>query len=171
MTKISSSSRFINLNKFRINKEISLGASKWLDVHRHGDQENNTRSALEKLKAQGYQVIATSPRKTDCEIHELPIDKPIALVMGAEVDGISPEALELADGFVRIPMFGFSESYNISVAAALCCYELTKRLRASDLDWALPQEDQNKLLFEWFTKSIKSSEQVINRFNAEQTRG
>ena len=160
-----------NLNKFRINKEISLGASKWLHVHRHGQHENNTRPALLSLKEKGYQVIATSPHKNDCEIHELPIDKPVALVFGAEVEGISKEAMELADGFVRIPMFGFSESYNISVAAALSCYELTKRLRSSNVNWALPQEEQNKLLFEWFSKSIKSSEQVITRFNAEQNRG
>lgn len=159
-----------NHNKFKINKEISLGASKWLHVHRHGQHQNNTAPALNLLKEKGYQVVATSPHKNDCEIHELSIDQPIALVFGAEVEGISKEAMALADGFVRIPMFGFSESYNISVAAALSCYELTKRLRSSEADWALPQSEQDKLLYEWFTKSIKSSEQVITRFNAEQNR-
>lgn len=159
-----------NHNKFTVNKEISLGASKWLHLNSYNVEEHNTLTSFQKLKDKGYKVIVTSPHKNDCEIHELPIDEPIAVVFGSEVEGVSAEAMSAADGFVRIPMHGFTESFNVSVAAALSLYELTKRLHSSELNWRLPQAEQNKLLFEWYGKSIKSSEQVINRFNAEQQR-
>ena len=69
--------------------------------------------------------------------------------------------IEQADYFMQIPMYGFTESYNISVSAAISMYELTKRIRQSSVNWRLSEEEQVDILLEWFSRSIRMSEQII----------
>lgn len=156
-----------NDNSFEVNKEISLGASKWLDIHRHRGEQENSKTALRKLKKQGYQIIATTPHENDCLIEELDLTKPSALVFGTELTGITDEVREEADGFVKIPMYGFTESFNISVAAALVSYELSKKLRSEDISWQLSESEKERILFNWLKTSIKSSDKIIERFQRE----
>ena len=78
--------------------------------------------------------------------------------------GISDIAKQEADEFITIPMYGFTESFNISVSAALCLSEISKRVRESSIDWKLTQEEQNKVLIKWYKHSIKQGKKLAKEF-------
>lgn len=149
-----------NGNKYETSTGVDMGSSKWLSLYRYNKKENNTVYALESLKEKGYKIIATTPHTRDCLIQDLPIDQPIALMFGTELTGLSELAMDHADGYVRLPMYGFMESYNISVSAALALYETTERLRKSDFDWHLTEKEKEELKLNWVRKVIRFSEKV-----------
>lgn len=159
-----------NDNEYAPNKEIDMGSSKWLDLHKHNKEEHNTVAAIQSLKSQGYQIIATTPHTNDCEIDDLDISKPTALLFGTESTGLTQTALDHSDGFVRLPMYGFTESYNISVSVALALFNLTTRMRKTpDLDWQLSQEEQTAIKLQWAKKVVKKSETVEKILNERFT--
>lgn len=153
-----------NRNNYKISADVAMGSSNWLTIHRHSKGENNTRETLLHLKSLGYKIVATTPHKNDYTIDTLPVDKKIALVFGTEIDGISPDVYELADDYVKIPMYGFTESFNISVCAALCMYELTTRMRKEIKEIALTDEEQTNVYFDWLKTSISTSEGLIENY-------
>ena len=153
-----------NSNPYQVNDEIALGSEKWLSIYHYNKEKNNTLTCIEHLKNNGYKIAATTPHKNDFLISEIPIEEKTAFVFGTEITGISKEVEESADYFVKIPMFGFTESFNISVSAALVMYELSKRLYLSEISWQLTEEEKENILIEWFKNSIKSSEQLIKKF-------
>jgi len=151
-----------NSYKFETHPDIVLGANKWLDIFQYNNPEtNNTLIAIENLRNQGYKIVATTPHKNDFSLEQLPIDNKIALFFGTEQTGLSEDVIEHADYFMQIPMFGFTESYNISVSAAISMYELTKRIRQSSVNWYLSEEERVDILLEWFTRSIRMSDKII----------
>ncbi len=154
-----------NDNEWQVNKGVAMGATKWLNIHRYNSKEQNTVDCLRELKAKGYKIAATTPHKDDYQIADLPLETPIALVFGTEVSGISQEVIDEADLFVRNPMHRFTESFNISVAAALTFYELTQRIRAEKIDWKLSQEEMTTIKLKWAKQSIRNSEGIIKHFN------
>ncbi|MFP8488470.1 TrmH family RNA methyltransferase [Gracilimonas sp. Q87] len=150
-----------NNNEFDASSQVTIGADQWLSIHRYNNEGiNNTTRCLESLREQGYQIIATSPHENDTELNDLNIDQKTALVFGTELDGISDTVKENADGYVKIPMAGFSESFNISVSAAICLYDLTLRMRRSTLNWQLSDEELDLLKYEWLKRSIKAGEKL-----------
>jgi tRNA (guanosine-2'-O-)-methyltransferase len=157
-----------NKNNMKISADVAMGSSNWLTIHRHKDAENNTRNTLLGLKTQGYKIVATTPHKNDYTIDTLPVNDKIALVFGTEIDGITPEVFELADDFVKIPMYGFTESFNISVCAALCMYELTTRIRKNVKDYLLSEEERTDVYLEWLKTSIDSSDGLIGKYLEEK---
>jgi len=157
-----------NKNKYTINDEIALGSSNWLNIQHYNQSDNNTRQCLETLKRNGYTVVATSPHKNDCFLEDLKTDKKIALVFGTEKDGLSETAIACADEFVKIPMNGFTESFNISVSAGIFLHYLTNKIRNSKIDWQLTYNEREEILFEWLKTSIKSSEALIEDFYHKQ---
>lgn len=145
-----------------IDKEIAMGAQKWVDVNRHGSIDEAIASVREK----GYKIIATTPHRDDCTLDEFDIQSPAAIFFGTEKEGLSPEVLSQADGFLKIPMVGFTESLNISVSAAIILQNLTSRLRKSDINWKLsPQEILEKRLY-WMKMSIKDIQAIEARYYA-----
>lgn len=154
-----------NQNSFDASSQVTIGADQWLSLHRYNEPNtDNTEACFRTLKEQGYRVIATSPHENDTDLNNLSIDHKVALVFGTELDGISDRAKELADGFVKIPMEGFSESFNISVSAAVCLYNLTRRLRDSDIEWRLSAEELEELRLIWLRQSIKAGVQLQESF-------
>jgi tRNA (guanosine-2'-O-)-methyltransferase len=150
-----------NNNEFDASSQVTIGADQWLSIHRYKQEGvNNTTTCLKKLMEQGFQIIATSPHENDIDLDELKVDQKTALVFGTELDGISETVKEMADGFVKIPMAGFSESFNISVSAAICLYDLTLHLRKSDLSWQLSDDELDLLKYEWLKRSIKAGEEL-----------
>lgn len=149
-----------NDNEYVLNEEIALGASQWIDLYKYNKAENNTVECINTLKEKGYKVIMTTPHTDDVTIDQLPLDQPVALFFGTELTGVSDLAMEHADGFVKIPMQGFTESFNISVSAALCMYDVSTRLRASDIDWQLSEEEQTEIQIDWCKQVIKYPEMV-----------
>ena len=132
-------------NEYRVSEEIVADARPWVDLHQYPD----TRSCLLHLKQQGYRILATTLRKGCIPIAEVDITQKTALCFGTELRGLSEEAHNMADGFVRIPMYGFTQSFNISVSAALCLSELSEKLRASDVNWPIGEAEREDLRARW----------------------
>ncbi len=156
-----------NDNLFEVNPDIVMGASKWLTIHRYNSQPQNTTSAIRKLKRDGYRVVATMPHENECMIDDIEIDQPTVFMFGTELTGLSDEAIAEADGFVKIPMYGFTESFNISVSAALVMQTIVTRLRKSDIPWQLTDAERQELTLEWCRKSLKTPDLIIERFLSE----
>ncbi len=154
-----------NRYAFELNPEVVMGASKWLTLKRYQDHDNNTLACLQHLKQQGYQLIATTPHKDDFSPASLPLEQKTALLFGTEMEGLSDDARGMADGYMQIPMSGFTESFNISVSVAISLYHLVNRLKASqDISWPLPEEESKEILFEWMCKSVKNADSLIRHF-------
>lgn len=150
-----------NFNKYEPNKEIDMGSSKWLDTIKYSRTENNTTECIQALKAKGYKIVATTPHTDDCMIEYLPLDQPIALMFGTELTGLTDEALEQADAYVRLPMYGFTESYNISVSVALALFSVTERMRKDEnVNWELSEDEQDSIKLGWAKQVVKHSEKV-----------
>jgi tRNA (guanosine-2'-O-)-methyltransferase len=108
--------------------------------------------------------VATTPHKNDHTISTLQVKNKLALVFGTEIEGISDEVKALADDFVKIPMFGFTESFNVSVCAALCMYELMKRIRKSIPGHGLTDQEKLDVHFEWMKNSVDKGEALIRDY-------
>ena len=145
-------------NPFNPAGDVAVGSSKWVDYYPY----NNTPSAYQRLHELGYKIVATTPHNDDTLINDLDISQPIALVFGTELTGLTPQAIELADAYVKIPMYGFTESFNISVCAALSLFSLTSRLRNSELPWQLTPEQILDLKIHWCTQAIRDGEKVVD---------
>ncbi len=144
----------------RIDSEIAMGAQKWVDVFRF----NSVQGCLDSMREKGYQIIATSPHNDSCLLHEFDITKPAALFFGTESEGLSEEVLQQADGFLKIPMVGYTESLNISVSAAIIIQDITNRLRQSNLNWKLSEDEMLEKRLDWARKSIKDIEYIERKY-------
>ncbi len=129
---------------------VAKGASKWIDLYRY----KNTKECITTLKKNGYRIVATTPHERGYTLSELPINQKIALLFGTEITGLSDESIALADDFVTIPMFGFTESFNISVSAAICLYHLITKIHASDIAWQLTSAEKETLQREWLQRIL-----------------
>jgi len=158
-----------NRNRWRTNKDVDLGTAQWLSIHRYNQQKNNTRQALQDLKAKGYRIVATTPHDKSCTLEELdPSEQKTALVFGTEISGISEIVREEADQFMVIPMYGFVESFNISASCAMTLYQLVHRLRRSETDWHLQEEERLEIYQKWLNQSVKHSSQLRERWEEQQ---
>lgn len=152
-------------NPYRTSPGVSKGAYKWLDIKRHTD----TTSALRKLKAEGYAICCTTPHTDDTTPEALPLTQPAALVFGSEGPGISEAAKAEADHFVRIPMYGFTESFNISVAAALTLQTIMSRVRSDEeIPWPLPETEHTRILGDWAERTVKDADGLLARLRSGQ---
>lgn len=153
-----------NRNEFKPNEEVSMGASQWLNIYRFREKEkNNTEICYQTLREKGYKIVATSPHANAVSIKDLKLDEPIALVFGAEKEGLTEYALNNADESVFIPMYGFTESFNISVTVALCLYEVINRLRKSNINYYLSEKEKQEILLQWMKNSIKDADRILER--------
>jgi tRNA (guanosine-2'-O-)-methyltransferase len=158
-----------NAYKYHINKDIALGSSKWLNFYDHNMFENNTITAINHLRDKGYRIVATTPHTNDINLEDFDIEKgKFALFFGSEVPGLTKLVLDNADEFLKIPMFGFTESFNISVSAGVIMNQLMYKIRKSKLDWQLSDNEKNIILIEWLKSTIKSSDLIIKEFNKKQ---
>jgi len=149
-------------NKYdsKLSHAIAKGAEKWVSIKKHAQ----TQEVIERLKNKGYQIVATTPHTKDVSLPDFNISKPSAFFFGVEKDGLSDTVMQQADVFLKIPMYGFTESFNISVAAAVIMYDVTRRLYQSDIKWQLHQEEKDELYLEWLEKSIKSIELIKKQY-------
>lgn len=146
-----------------LDKEIAMGAQKWVDLKYH----SNTETCIGALKEQGYQIIATTPHNDSCLVEDFDVTKKSALFFGSERDGVSENVMKQADGFIKIPMVGFTESLNISVSAAIILQSVTSKLRNSTIDWELTEEEKELQQLIWMQKSIKSIDKILERYYQE----
>ena len=150
-------------NPFNPAGDVAVGSAKWVDYYRHTD----IQSAYRHLRQQGYLIVATLPHENDTMITQLDISQPTALIFGTELTGLTQEAIDGADAYVKIPMYGFTESFNISVCAALSLFYLTEKMRAdSHIDWHLTPDQQLDLKLHWAAQTIRDGEKVIQNLIA-----
>lgn len=153
-------------NKYhsKVSRHVAKGSQKWLNLNNYKEDKNNTKDCLTRLKNEGYQIIATSPHNNTCTLHDIDISKKSAFIFGVEKSGVSEEVLINSDEILTIPMVGFTESLNISVAAAIILENLTNKLRNSNYQWRLSEKEQEIIYANWLEKSIKNVDEIKNRF-------
>ncbi len=154
-----------NRNEYKINPDVALGASKWLTLNYYKEKENNTLTAIQKLKSEGYRIVATTPHINDTNLEDFDLEKgKTALVFGTELTGISDIVMDNADEFMKIPMYGFTESFNISVSAAISLHHLIYKLKESVIPWQLSEAETDEIMLGWLRKSIKKSNVIEKRY-------
>jgi tRNA (guanosine-2'-O-)-methyltransferase len=97
-------------------------------------------------------------------LDEFDVTKKSAIFFGTEIDGLSDEVMKEADGFIKIPMVGFTESLNISVSAALVIQDITNRMRQSEINWQLTEEEILEKRLDWTRKTIKDIDYIEKQF-------
>lgn len=159
-----------NSNPYRINPGVSLGTSQWLTLHKYNKEKENTLTAIKKLKENEYRIVATTPHKDDKNLEDFDLSKgKIALFFGTEMHGLSDIVLNNADEFMKIPMYGFVESFNISVSCAISLHNLSHRLRESKIDWKLDAMEKEEILLEWMRNTVKNAASLEEEYYRRQT--
>ncbi len=145
--------------------KVASGASRWVRIHRHA----SIREACGVLRERGFRLLAAHLSEAAVDFREIDYTRPTALLVGAELSGVSEQAGELADRHIVIPMLGMVQSLNVSVASALVLFEAQRqRLAAGFYDSPrLPAEEYRRLLEEW-TSPIPSPEPVEERRASRQ---
>ncbi|MFN8700097.1 MAG: TrmH family RNA methyltransferase [Flavobacteriales bacterium] len=155
-----------NEHAFNFHRRISKGAYDWLTICRYNESAANSLACMHALKQEGYSIAATSLEDSAMAPEDIPLDRPLAIVMGTELTGVSETVRTHCDHFIKIPMRGFTESLNVSVASGVLMYTLMNRLRASGISWRLPEEAQLELKIQWARKAIAWSETLIELFES-----
>jgi len=157
-----------NNNEYNVSPDVAVGSDKWLNMYKYNELENNTLDTINKLKKSDYRIIATTPHTDDVNLEDFNLEKgKFALFFGAELPGLSDIVMDNADEFLKIPMYGFTESFNISVSAALTMHTLYNKLRSSNIKWQVTADEKEEIFFEWVKKSVKSSDKLIERYLLE----
>ena len=145
-----------NKNEYRINPDVVMGATKWLNLSRYTEKKFNTPEAVAELKSRGYRIVATTTREGSTHLEKFDIKKgKFALFFGTELTGLTDSLQEQADEYLRVPVYGFTESYNISVVAAIILHYLIMKLHSSGLNWKLSDQERDEVMLQWLHKSIK----------------
>ena len=150
--------------RFKNSPRTSQGAEKWLDVSRWPD----AATCIPQLQARGYSVVATHLDDTAVPIGEIDFTKPTALVFGNEQEGISEELARLADQRCIIPMVGFVQSFNISVAAAVALYHAYHdRMSRQGFHGDLDDTEKEALLAAYYYRSVKHADDILKAADEE----
>jgi tRNA (guanosine-2'-O-)-methyltransferase len=149
-------------NTYQVHEGIARGSNQWVTLEHHYSEGLPSEEIFQRIKERGYKIVATSPHAIEYDIFNLPINEPLAFVFGAEKKGVTEAATEQADYLVRIPMYGFAESLNVSVSVAIVLNELRNRLKNSTIDWKLTNEERVRTKLSWCRKHLKSSELIEN---------
>ena len=153
-------------SKYHLNVRVLKGANKWLTLHRYRNKgEHNIETCYRQLRESGYRILLADPAPDGTAIDEVKVDEgPIALVFGNELRGSSAYAIEKADKKIRIPMFGFTESLNISVSVAICLNTILPKIRSLENYTGLSNEEQDSIRLNWYRKVVRRSELLEKEF-------
>ncbi len=152
-----------NRNTYRINPDVVLGATKWLNLNKYNRLDYNTDETIRQLRDQGYRIIATTLDEQAVQLHEFDLlAGKCALFFGTELTGLTDHVLDQADEFLKIPIYGFTGSFNISVSTAIILHQLTMELHRSDLSWRLSHAEREEQLLDWLKKSVGGGEQLVS---------
>ncbi|WP_017731738.1 TrmH family RNA methyltransferase [Nafulsella turpanensis] len=147
--------------QYRVSPHVAKGAAKWVDIHRFNVQKGeDTQSCIEVLRQRGYKIACTSPRPEGIPLEEVPVEEKLAVFFGNELYGLSETVMEEADLHIHVPMWGFTESYNLSVSASIVFYQLLSRLRGSKIPWQLSAEEKAELRMQWYRKIVTRAEVI-----------
>lgn len=150
-------------NVFNPNLTVTKGAETWVEV----EKMPKNIDSLQNIKDRGYKILAVSLEKNAVMLPEYEITEPIALVFGTELAGVSEEVIDFADETLAIPMYGFTKSYNVSVAAGICMYELKQKLMKSGIDYKLNEQKLLEMKIRWAVNSIRSGKEIYEKYLTE----
>lgn len=152
--------------KYYLNIRVLKGSYKWMDLHRYRDRQvNNTAICYDRLRSDGYRIFVADPAEDGVSIDDLDISAgKVALVFGNELRGASAYSLAHGDQKVRVPMYGFTESLNVSVSVAICLNTLLHKLRQSHLPMGLSEEEKRIIRLAWYRKIVRRSDIVEREF-------
>lgn len=154
-----------NTTKYFVNTRVLKGANKWMNLLRYRDMDvNNTAKCFSDLRAHGYKIYTADPSEDGVSIHELSLQEPCAIVFGNELNGATNYALENCDQKIKIPMYGFTESLNISVSVAICLSSLITKLREKTFDYGLSVEERELLTLKWYRKIVRRSDLIEREY-------
>ncbi len=157
-----------NKYKFYASNQVAKGAQKWIDFSIFKEKDtNNTLACIDDLRNRGYKIIATTPHNESCILQDFDITQKSAFFFGVEKEGLSKDVMENADGFLKIPMVGFTESLNISVATAIILQNMNDKLKKSDVNWQLSETEKSELYLKWLQKTIKSIKKIKEYYYSE----
>lgn len=144
--------------KFKESQRTTAGSDKWIEMKKW----KSSQDCIQELRKQGKKIIVTHLAEDSIPISNVDFSIPSALVLGNEKEGVSQAMIEAADHRVILPMTGFVQSYNISVAGALSLYQmyqsrLAKLGKSGDLD----QKQKEILKAIYALRTLDSSEEVI----------
>jgi tRNA (guanosine-2'-O-)-methyltransferase len=145
---------------FEPNLRVTKGADTWVEV----EKLPRNRESFQKIRDRGYKIVAVSLENNAVMLPEYQITEPVALVFGTEMEGVSQEILDFADETLAIPMYGFTRSFNVSVAASICLYELKQKLIKSGINYKLNEEKRLKMQIRWAVSSIRSGQEIFNKY-------
>jgi len=151
-------------NDFVPNLRVTKGAETWVEVERLP----HNLDSIQEIKNRGYKIVAVSPEKNATLLPNYQITEPVALIFGTEAAGVTEEILDFADETLAIPMYGFTRSFNVSVAAAICVYELKQKLLKNNIDHRLSEEKLWKMKVRWAVNSLQSGEQILAKYLKDQ---
>ncbi|MFA9210399.1 MAG: TrmH family RNA methyltransferase [Moraxellaceae bacterium] len=147
-------------NQYKIQRDIARGAGSWVDMYNYNEGDTALMDCITNLKNNGYKIVALTPEANQHTIFDIPIDQPLALTFGTEWEGISDDVRATADYQISIPMVGFTESFNVSVSAALTLQAIRHRLDNSAIDWKLSNEEQITTKLKWCQKYMRNGDVV-----------
>jgi tRNA (guanosine-2'-O-)-methyltransferase len=152
--------------KYQFNVRVLKGADKWMNIERYRVKDaNNTEACFKRLRENGYKILVADPAQDGVSIEEIdPQDSKLAIVFGNELNGASTYALEHCDNKIWIPMYGFTESLNISVSVAIALNTFMQKLRQSEQDIFLSEEEKRFLKLQWYRKIVRKSEILEREF-------
>ena len=152
-------------SQYSVNRKVVKGSDKWVNLIRYKEKgSNNAATCFQSLRNAGYKIYATDPSPDGIRIDEIELDQKIALVMGNELRGTSNHAIEQADAKVNIPMYGFTESLNISVSAAICLNTLIPKLRKSNMEWRLSEQEKEDIRLKWYRGCVRKPDLLEREF-------
>lgn len=158
------------LHDYHINPNIVRGASNWVTLNKYDRGENSSKTCIQDLKDKKYRIVGTTPDQNSTSIHELDITEKTAIVFGTELDGLTENTKNEVDELVHIPMYGFTESFNISVSVAMVLQNLVHRLKSSGIEWGLSELEKEELKFEWYQRIVKRSDLHIKNYFKEHSK-
>jgi tRNA (guanosine-2'-O-)-methyltransferase len=144
---------------FRPSKGAARGSERWLEI-RHWE---STERAVSALRERGFKIFVADLMDDAYSPDTVPVDGPVAVLMGAELTGVSDQARALADGAICVPMQGLTESLNVSVAAACILQRVTERRRQVTGGGDLGPERKATFLAEWEARELASRQGMIGR--------
>ena len=153
--------------RYGTNKKVLKGSHYWVDLIKHKVKhvKAGPTAALEELKTQGYRILVTSVDPGSRPVQEIDVSQgKLAVVMGNELRGASGQAVQLADELVHIPMVGFTESFNVSVSAAIILSQLREKVMSIGDRWKLTEEERAELRLAWVRVMVKKSDVLEREF-------
>ncbi|MBL0691416.1 MAG: RNA methyltransferase [SAR324 cluster bacterium] len=152
-----------NRNPYKDNAAVSLGSAKWLEIIKHKiAKPADYQLMFKKLIHDNYTIVTTNLNQPSVEIGKLDLRKKIAVCFGSEELGLSPHIK--GDYNIKLPSFGFTQSYNVSVAVALTIFAWREAIKQQNITLNISKHEKIDLMLDWYMKIAPASEQLLNQF-------